>query len=230
MNHPITALLRAPSPVSHPSARGASALFLLLLIAFSPLNQSAEALTMSPLSVETLSRDADLIIHGRVLSQEAQRVQKSGAHSEGSWIFTLSTLEVTARLKGDCLTQVLVSQAGGTIDGLTMSIPGATLLRPDQEVVLFLKAKPGTSHYTILGFNQGIRWIVVNQEGRREVLNTPKLTRVKESPSSKPLSDPSQGGQGRVGLLKTLPKVKVLKDSRLLEAFVGEIQSALNED
>ena len=145
MNRPftkLTAQLSFSSPTSSLFIREASALFLLLVIAFTPLGQSVEALTMAPLSIETLSRDADLIIHGRVLSQEAERVQKAGAQRGGAWIFTVSALNVTTRLKGDCPKQILVSQAGGTIDGLTMSIPGATLLAPDQEVVLFLRAKP----------------------------------------------------------------------------------------
>ena len=120
------------------------------------------ALTLKPTSLSKLVSESPLIIRGRVITQNMRR--GIPPKESGRWIFTLSKVQVLncIKVKDTCPSEVMVSQIGGSLDGITLTIPGSKLLATDQEVILFLTPKPESGHFVITGFTQGMR--VIGQE------------------------------------------------------------------
>ncbi|MGK0358566.1 MAG: hypothetical protein ACI9U2_000855 [Bradymonadia bacterium] len=133
---------------------------LRIAISLCLLSTAAWATIVQALNLEQLSKTADVVVHGRVLSQSTAW---NASHSR---IYTVTTVSVTDPLKGPHKkgTAIQIRQLGGTVDGITQSIVGNAVLRTDEEVVLFLNHDPKKALHYVVGMAQGK--YTVQREGK----------------------------------------------------------------
>ena len=101
-------------------------LIVCLLIA-----HHATSLTVEKITLEELTTQSDLIVHGYVLSSMSQWEQSN--------IYTYSTIRVEQSLKGSFRETVTVKQLGGRVGDITAEVAGTPELRANDEVILFLR-------------------------------------------------------------------------------------------
>jgi hypothetical protein len=133
-----------------------------LLLAFASLLSAlalpgpAAATILRPFDLAALSREAQAVVRGRVVSQESVRDEPSGR------IYTHSAVEVLEVVKGPVLApdprpgvapRVVVRQMGGTIGDETMTVPGTADVQVGEEVVLFLRTDERFGY--LVGMHQG---------------------------------------------------------------------------
>ncbi len=124
---------------------------------------SARAIVMQGLSLEELTRRADLVVHGEVLAQSVRK--------EGKNLWTTTRLRVIDTLKGSAPGATLgFDQLGGSLDGRTVRIAGDASFAPGEEVVVFLARTP--EGLVLYGFSQG-KFVVAFDP----VANAPLVTR-----------------------------------------------------
>jgi hypothetical protein len=104
----------------------------------------ADATVMVELSRAELVETADLIVRCTV------GAQRTRWNEDQSRILTLSTLTVREYLKGRGPGELVLRQFGGTLDGLTLTVPGDGHVSPGQEVVLFLRQGAGVVYLTAM--------------------------------------------------------------------------------
>jgi|JI10StandDraft_1071094.scaffolds.fasta_scaffold479981_2 uncharacterized membrane protein len=120
-----------------------------LFFALACLSVPAGATIVQSLSLEEMSRKADVIVHGRVVEQA------TAWNETRSRIYTVTTIEVQERLKGLGASSIRVRQLGGTVDGLTQSIVGNARLVVGEEVVVFLNRDEAKDLHYVVGMAQG---------------------------------------------------------------------------
>ena len=112
------------------------------------LGSAAEATQVLHQTPQQLGLQSELVVRGRVIAVE------SYWNTDHSKIFTRTRVAVDESYKGGAPATVDVVQLGGVVDGMRVTVHGATMWRQDEEVVLFLEAyQPGNYHVT--GFSQG---------------------------------------------------------------------------
>lgn len=118
------------------------------------------ALTVEQVPLERLARESGIIVRGIVMT--------TGARWEGNTIHTTTTVRVTESLKGAAGTEITVTQLGGTVGEVTAEIPGTPVLRPGDDVVLFLTPWQGKNwiHSIVLG-----KFSVTTSEGVAMAVN-----------------------------------------------------------
>lgn len=104
----------------------------------------ARATVMVELPRAELVQTADLVVRCVVGAQTVRW------NEDQSRILTLSRLTVQAYLKGRGPSELVLRQFGGTLDGLTLTVPGDGHLSPGQEVVLFLRQGAGVVYLTAM--------------------------------------------------------------------------------
>ncbi|MCB9547113.1 MAG: hypothetical protein H6706_14870 [Myxococcales bacterium] len=110
---------------------------------------TASATIVQSLSLDEISRKADVIVHGTV-------VEQSTAWNETrTRIYTVTTVEVKDRVKGQGETRIRIRQLGGTVDGITQSIVGNARMAKGEEVVLFLTRDTAKDLHYVVGMAQG---------------------------------------------------------------------------
>ncbi len=109
---------------------------------------TALATTQVAADLPTLSREADAIVQGRVLSTRARLTM------DGRRIVTDTTVAVVDSLKGSLKGEVVVMQPGGEVGDLGQRVEGAATFAVGEEVVLFLERKSDT-RFGVLGMSQG---------------------------------------------------------------------------
>ena len=119
------------------------ALIILMLLFSSP----AFATVLQAMSVEEMSLSAEAIVRGVVTDVSAFKDPKTER------IYTLNTVSVTERIKGQSPDSVVVRQIGGTYQGMTVQVPGTPRFEVGEQVVLFL-TKEGSLHF-LRGMGQG---------------------------------------------------------------------------
>jgi hypothetical protein len=107
------------------------------------------ATVIVPAELSELVAEARTIVHGRVVAAEARTVAGEGG------IETLVTISADEYLKGQLGPRVNVRVPGGQIGDRRYVVVGAPVLRPGDDVVLFLGGS-GPSVPWILGLNQGV--------------------------------------------------------------------------
>lgn len=118
----------------------------------------AEATIIRPFDLVGLAYEAHVVVHGEVVAQESRWSE------DGSRIYTYSEVTVRERVKGtDVPETVLVKQIGGTVDEVTMQVPGTAQIVVGDEVVLFLRTD-GIFHY-LVGMHQGHYAVQRSAEG-----------------------------------------------------------------
>ncbi len=133
---------RAPAALTRASL---GAIALALALAPPP----ARATTVRALSLPAMTAAAQSIVRGRVLDARAVYDPRREA------VYTHTTVRVDEVLWGREVAgqELLVRQRGGTLDGVTWSVPGTPRLELGAEVLLFCRTD-GAFHY-IVGMAQG---------------------------------------------------------------------------
>ncbi len=133
------------------------------------------ATTLQKLSLDEMTRASNRIVQAKCLSVESRM--------EEGQVFTLATFEVTQTLAGEETTPrspeasgrgtrtVVVRQPGGRVGNLHAVVPGAPLLAPGEEAILFLERDPNARDaFMVVGLSQGhMRILKEPATGRRQV-------------------------------------------------------------
>lgn len=113
---------------------------------------SVQATIVLQLSDETLARDADLIVHGRVVRKDA------GWNTKKTRIYTTYAIQPIAIVKSPSgqsrtVRAFEVRVLGGTVGKYGMRVAGTTRMQLGEEVLLYLERVRG--HWMVLGMSQG---------------------------------------------------------------------------
>ncbi len=149
-------------------------LFILVL--------QAPATTLERLSLEEMAAKSHIIVRATVLGQSATQ--------RGTLVYTVYSLKVSEKLKGDVGATLQVSVPGGTIGRVRQSFAGTPTLRTGAEYVVFVwKGQSGILH--IIGLSQGLFDLKVNQAGEtvlsRGVLDAQLVDKSGKEIQSQPL-------------------------------------------
>lgn len=128
-------------------------LFILLNRGFS--------LTVEYISLDRMTKESQLIVYGKVISQYSIWEDKS--------IYTYTTIEIYDVLKGNYKSKkVVVKQMGGTVGYISQVVDGTPKLELGKEVVLFLRYWKGAYwiHSIVLG-----HYNVIEEKGKKFVFN-----------------------------------------------------------
>lgn len=131
--------------MSHRPHRAAPAALALLLAL------PALATTLLRLDLDTLTRDADAVVRGRVVRTESRWT------GDGMRIVTDVEVEVAEALKGAPGARVTLTQPGGVVGDIGQLAQGVAAFTSGEEVVLFLERRGGgpAAHYRLRGMAQG---------------------------------------------------------------------------
>lgn len=156
---------------------------LVLLAAAAWGSAPALAETQRELTLGEMVDLSDDIVVGTVVESEA--------HWQDKLIVTVATVAVESALKGAPASTVTVTQPGGTAVHPVLGVPvhmsasGVALMRPGEEVVLFLRQAP-SGHRGVVGGSQGSLRVRHDREtGKRMVPVGPKGLRVVAQPGGK---------------------------------------------
>jgi hypothetical protein len=119
-----------------------------------------EATTVKQLSLEQMVRGSHRIMLGRRVSQETYW------NKNRTRIYTATRFAVTEDLKGESRGTATVVTVGGTVDGMTLMVPGTPQFREHEEVLLFLEAGKG-SYWILMGLSQGMFRIATDRRGMK---------------------------------------------------------------
>jgi hypothetical protein len=128
----------------------------------------AEATVVLPLDFRQLTGKATAIVHGRVVALASQWA------TDRHGIETMVTVQVTSYLKGDFGAQMTFRVPGGTIGRFRSVTVGAPVFREGEEVVVFLGA-PGPAIPYVVGFNQGVYRVSVDQASGARLVMPPVM-------------------------------------------------------
>jgi len=107
------------------------------------------ATSMVPVSVETLTGSAELIMQGRATRSW------SAWNAQHSLIYTYTEFTVDRTLKGSA-GKVVVKQLGGSIDRVTQHVSGIRYWQAGEEAVLFLRVSEANDNtHVVVGLTQG---------------------------------------------------------------------------
>ncbi len=109
---------------------------------------SAHATIVPALSFHELVSKSSQIVTGRVVGSSVSW------GSEHKFIWTRYEISVDRVLKGPHQKTLIVSEPGGTLDGVTMRIAGAVSYTSGERVALFLEHYPSGDKRTV-GWSQG---------------------------------------------------------------------------
>ena len=97
---------------------------------------------------QQLGQQSTLVVRGKVATVE------SYWNADRTKIFTRTLITIDETYKGAAAGSVEVTQLGGVVDGVRVTVHGAVVWRPDQEVVVFLEPYKANG-YHVTGFSQG---------------------------------------------------------------------------
>ncbi|MEZ5365825.1 MAG: hypothetical protein R2748_26710 [Bryobacterales bacterium] len=128
------------------------------------------AATVPRMSFEQIVRDSPRAVHGVVVrSWSAWDAQRTA-------IWTHYEVRVSETLRGPSAQTLIISEPGGVVEDVAMSVPGAPRLEVGEEAVLFAYPTP-LGHWRIRGWGQG-RFPVETVAGR-SVVRSPRVDAVK---------------------------------------------------
>jgi hypothetical protein len=134
-------------------------LFSLVFYLF--FSDAALAETLQKLSLEELTREADVIIRGRI--------QKVGSQptADRSNITTVVEVAVVDQWKGQKASSLFLNQPGGSAGGITQAVPGLPRFFPGEEVILFLK-RIESDRFATVGGKQGKFVVKTDPQSKKE--------------------------------------------------------------
>jgi hypothetical protein len=122
---------------------------LLFAIACLTAASSAGASSVQQLSLERLSREADVIVRGRV----AEITNR--AASERRPATTVIKIDVERQLKGPPTAALTVAQPGGAEADISLGVAGAPKFSPGEDLIVFVKRRRANEEFRIVGGKQG---------------------------------------------------------------------------
>jgi hypothetical protein len=172
----------------------------------------SNATTVEGKSLREMATQAPSIVHGTVVATSSRWTENH------SLIVTEIRIAVHDVIKGEDISEVVVTQPGGTVGSLRVDADGAVTFAEGNETILFLDQSPRGITY-IVGLSQGRFDVEVNKQGRKIVrgLDPEHLNIVRSS--SAPAGDAESTGNGRAGvpLDQFLGGVRELVDEIQLE-------------
>lgn len=102
------------------------------------------ATTVLEVSLEDMAKTTPLIVRGTVVDRTVEW------SDDGLRIETRTHIRVTSPMKGPVLSQVVIRQSGGELDGVAMFIPGDASFSPGEDVVVFLEPHPLVANEWVL--------------------------------------------------------------------------------
>jgi hypothetical protein len=134
-------------------------LFSLVFYLF--FSDAALAETLQKLSLEELTREADVIIRGRI--------QKVGSQptADRSNITTVVEVAVVDQWKGQKASSLFLNQPGGSAGGIAQAVPGLPRFFPGEEVILFLK-RIESDRFATVGGKQGKFVVKTDPQSKKE--------------------------------------------------------------
>jgi hypothetical protein len=118
------------------------------------------ATTLMKVDVPMLQQASESVVHARVKGME------SSWNEQRTMIFTTVTLDVIRTLHGKPSKQIKVRVPGGTVDGYTIEMAGASKLRPDSAVVVFIN-RWNDGAPKVAGYYQGVSQVVLDSLGNQ---------------------------------------------------------------
>ncbi|MFI5289668.1 MAG: hypothetical protein ACHQ17_08455 [Polyangia bacterium] len=140
----------------------------------------ASATTMIPLDLQALTRRADRVVLGTVMSSQASWTRDHDA------IYTDVTVRIERAYKGAAEPgqTITIRREGGIVDGIEMRVFGAAILRVGEEAVLFVERR-GVASY-VVGMSQGMLRVETLADGSKQV-RAPDLSGIALMPSKTPV-------------------------------------------
>jgi hypothetical protein len=117
-------------------------------LCFGGLATLASATSLQRLSFEELTDNSDVIVHGKV--SRSWTAWDSGHH----YIWTHYTVQVAGTQKGVQAASVELSEPGGVVNGMGMTISGSVAYKVGDDVLVFLQKMPNGMLRTS-GWGQG---------------------------------------------------------------------------
>jgi len=133
-------------------------LFSLVFYLF--FSDAALAETLQKLSLEELTREADVIVRGRIQKVTSQE------SPDRSNVTTLVEVSVVEQWKGPKASSLFLNQPGGSAGGLAQAVPG---LPVGEDVILFLKEIDG-GYFSTVGGKQGKFVIKTDPQNKKEAI------------------------------------------------------------
>ena len=145
-------------------------ILLMTMIASVGMN-TAEATTYGTLySIEEMTDLAHDVISGTVTNLESKQVD--------GVIKTSVTVDIDHNFVGSKSQSFTFDVIGGTVNGITMDVPGAPKFKQDQSVLLFLDQQQ------VVGFGQGLYAIGPNKTATRSMEGTTVLDESSSDPNT----------------------------------------------
>jgi hypothetical protein len=164
---------------------------------------SARATSVRALDFQTLTKNADVIAHGQVVALASQWASDRNA------IETVVTVLVSDYLKGDLGAQIVFRVPGGKIGRLRSITAGAPVFEEGEDVIVFL-ASSGPAFPRIVGFNQGVFRVRLDESSGARLVASPLLA-------------------GEVTTATPLVRGDPSRKAVSLQQFQARVQSALQE-
>ncbi|MCA9520693.1 MAG: hypothetical protein KC609_06965 [Myxococcales bacterium] len=131
-----------------------------LAILTSVLASTASATVVIGLDKQTLVRDSDAVVIGKVVSIASYREKDTS-------IWTATRIDVTRVLRGRISKGIyLLKQPGGTLDGVYRRVPGVAGFALNETVLLFLESHASRGH-VVMGMAQGKFTVVRDKTSQR---------------------------------------------------------------
>jgi len=128
------------------------------------LTAQSRATTLERLSLEEMAAKSHIIVRATVVGQAA--VQR------GSLVYTVYSLKVSEKLKGEAASPLEVSVPGGTIGRTRQTFAGTPTLKTGSEYVVFAwRGRSGILH--IIGLSQGLFDLKLNPAGEAVLTRGP---------------------------------------------------------
>jgi len=136
--------------------------FFTIVLFLAAAAGSARATEVAERSLRQLAADAPTIVHGTVVGSQSHWTENH------SLIVTDVRVHVEDVLKGDPVSEVVVTQPGGAVGAIRVEADGAAAFRVGDEAILFLDRSPrGVTH--VVGLMQGRFDVVTDAHGRKSV-------------------------------------------------------------
>jgi hypothetical protein len=172
-------------------------LFVVVLVC----SQQAAATSVLPVSLQRMATAAELIFHGRAISNEVMLDEASGR------VATFTTFEIIELVKGEAGPTHTIKQIGGQLPGsnIRQVIHGVPRFTVGEEYVVFLPKASSLGFSSPVGLAQG-KFSVLKRNGQSEVSNgRPIAGLMKNTPNEVLNNLPSAVTAERTPLLKGLP-------------------------
>lgn len=140
------------------------------------------ALTVEYISLDRLTKEANLIIVGKVIS--------SYSTWEENCIYTYTTVSIEEKLKGETASKkIVVKQMGGTVGEISQTVDGTPRLVTGANVVLFLRYWKGAYwiHSIVMGY-----YNVIEENGMKYAFNNLNNVGLIDPVTKKVLDDPNR--------------------------------------